>query len=78
MTLLELENFTVRRGVCPVVDRADLTIDEGEFVGLIGPNGAGKTSLMRGAVGLLPHEGRSKSDGDGGTGAGGGVPSAGA
>lgn len=59
MTLLELENFTVRRGVCPVVDRADLTIDEGEFVGLIGPNGAGKTSLMRGALGLLPHEGRS-------------------
>lgn len=59
MTLLQLENFTVRRGICPVVDGANLTIAAGEFVGLIGPNGAGKTSLMRGAVGLLPHDGRS-------------------
>ncbi len=59
MTLLQLESFTVRRGVCPVVDGAGLAISAGEFVGLIGPNGAGKTSLMRGALGLLPHEGRS-------------------
>ena len=59
MTLLSLENLTVRRGECPVVDRVSLTVGEGEFVGLIGPNGAGKTSLLRGALGLLPHEGRS-------------------
>lgn len=59
MTLLSLENLTVRRGQCPVVDGVSLTIAEGEFVGLIGPNGAGKTSLLRAALGLLPHEGRS-------------------
>lgn len=59
MTLLSLENLTVRRGECPVVDRVSLTVGEGEFVGLIGPNGAGKTSLLRGALGLLPHQGRS-------------------
>lgn len=59
MTLLTLENLTVRRGLCPVVERVSLTVQEGEFIGLIGPNGAGKTSLMRGALGLLPHEGRS-------------------
>lgn len=59
MTLLELAGFTVRRGECPVVDHADLRITAGEFVGLIGPNGAGKTSLMRGALGILPHEGQS-------------------
>ncbi len=59
MTLLSLENLTVRRGDCPVVDRVTLSIGPGEVVGLIGPNGAGKTSLLRGALGLLPHEGRS-------------------
>lgn len=59
MTLLCLENLTVRRGLCPVVENVTLTVAEGEFVGLIGPNGAGKTSLMRAALGLLPHEGRS-------------------
>lgn len=59
MTLLTLENLTVRRGLCPVVEEVSLTVAEGEFVGLIGPNGAGKTSLLRAALGILPHEGRS-------------------
>ncbi|WP_114964609.1 ABC transporter ATP-binding protein [Alkalilacustris brevis] len=59
MTLLSLENLTVRRGACPVVDEVTLSVGRGAFVGLIGPNGAGKTSLMRAALGLLPHEGRS-------------------
>lgn len=57
--LLSLENLSVRRGGCPVVDRVSLTVGAGEFIGLIGPNGAGKTTLMRAALGLLPHEGRS-------------------
>lgn len=59
MTLLSLNNLTVRRGLCPVVEAVSLTVKEGEFVGLIGPNGAGKTSLLRGALGLLPYEGQS-------------------
>ena len=59
MTLLSLDNLTVKRGLCPVVDAVSLTVAEGEFVGLIGPNGAGKTSLLRGALGLLPASGLS-------------------
>jgi iron complex transport system ATP-binding protein len=59
MSLLSLNNLTVRRGECPVVDRVSFAIGSGEFVGLIGPNGAGKTSLLRGALGLLPHSGTS-------------------
>ena len=46
MTLLTVHNLTVRRGECPVVDRASFAIGEGECVGLIGPNGAGKTTLV--------------------------------
>ena len=56
---LSLDRLTVKRGDCPVVDAASLTIAPGELVGLIGPNGAGKTTLMRGALGLLPHSGTS-------------------
>ena len=57
MTRLTLDRLTVMRGTCPVVDAATFEIGAGELVGLIGPNGAGKTSLMRGALGLLPHDG---------------------
>lgn len=56
---LSVENLTVRRGECPVVDGVTLAVEPGEFVGLIGPNGAGKTTLMRAALGLLPAEGQS-------------------
>lgn len=40
------------------VDHIDLSIKEGEFVGLIGPNGAGKTTLIKMLTGIIaPTEG---------------------
>ena len=59
MTLLSLDNLTVRRGECPVVDHVSLSVHAGECVGLIGPNGAGKTTLLRAALGLEPFSGAS-------------------
>lgn len=59
MTLLQLNNLTVKRGDCPVVDHVSLSVGTGECIGLIGPNGAGKTSMLRAALGLLPATGES-------------------
>lgn len=37
-----------------VLEDINLSVHEGDFVGLIGPNGGGKTTLLRVLMGLLP------------------------
>ena len=59
MSLMSLDQLSVFRGECPVVDNVTLTLEPGDFIGLIGPNGAGKTTLMRAALGILEHKGSS-------------------
>jgi branched-chain amino acid transport system ATP-binding protein len=51
--LLTLANVRVSYGRIEAVRGVDLTVAEGEFVGIIGSNGAGKSSLMRALSGLL-------------------------
>jgi branched-chain amino acid transport system ATP-binding protein len=44
--LLEGTGLTKRYGGVVAVDDVDLTLHEGEVLGLVGPNGAGKTTLV--------------------------------
>jgi len=44
--LLHLDRVTIRFGGLTAVNAVDLSIGEGELVGVIGPNGAGKTTVF--------------------------------
>ncbi|MBS0447150.1 MAG: ATP-binding cassette domain-containing protein [Proteobacteria bacterium] len=51
--MLTLNQITLRRGVKVVLDRASVTLQPGDKVGLIGRNGAGKSSLFALLAGRL-------------------------
>ena len=50
--VVETRGLTKRYGGTYAVDGVDLSVSEGEIVGLIGPNGAGKTTLFDLVTGL--------------------------
>src|SRR5256886_10403715 len=57
--LLSAENVSKSFGSLRAVAGADLSIDEGEIIGLIGPNGAGKSAFFNCLAGdTLPTTGR--------------------
>ena len=49
----EIHDMTVAYQRRPVLWDIDLTIPEGNLVGIVGPNGAGKTTLIKAALGLV-------------------------
>ena len=47
MVLLAIDNAELAHGLHPLLDRARLTLQAGERIGLIGRNGSGKSSLLQ-------------------------------
>ncbi len=65
MKILEVEKMVMRFGGLTAVDSLDLSIDEGEILGLIGPNGAGKSTAFNCIAGVHPPtEGTIKFNGE--------------
>jgi ABC-type sugar transport system ATPase subunit len=62
--LLEARSIRVRFGGIVALDGVDLSVGQGEVVGLVGPNGAGKSTLLDVLAGRrTPSEGRILLDG---------------
>ena len=54
MTVLRVEDLTLKSGETVLLEGATLAVSAGELVVILGPNGAGKTSLLKGVLGLAP------------------------
>ncbi len=57
MTVLSIRDLTIRIAGRPLLDGANLQIDDGRKVGLVGRNGAGKSTLLRAITGDLQPDG---------------------
>ncbi len=54
-----LQELTFSYGTAPVLERVELQVNMGEFLGIVGPNAGGKSTLLKLILGLLePQSGR--------------------
>jgi zinc transport system ATP-binding protein len=51
--IVEIQDLWVSIKGKPILEAVDLTLEEGDYLGLIGPNGSGKTTLLRVMLGLV-------------------------
>ena len=49
-----VSGLTVSYGKSEVFSNVNLTVEEGDYVGIAGPNGSGKTSLIKAILGIVP------------------------
>jgi ABC-type branched-subunit amino acid transport system ATPase component/branched-subunit amino acid ABC-type transport system permease component len=56
--LLAATGISVSFGGLRALDEVDLSVADGQLVGLIGPNGAGKTTFIDAISGFVPYSGR--------------------
>ncbi len=53
MAILETKGITKKFGALIALDNLDISINDGEIVGLVGPNGSGKTTWINVVTGFL-------------------------
>ena len=53
---LEITDLQAGYGDTPIIRDIDVTVEEGEIVGIVGRNGVGKTTLLKAIMGLLEPE----------------------
>ena len=57
--LVESRELVVRRGPIKVLDKATISINEGDVISLVGANGAGKSTIIESLAGIISlREGR--------------------
>ncbi len=61
--VLATNGLSVRFGGVHAVEDVDLSVEEGQLVGLIGPNGAGKTTFIDAITGFVRYSGGVELDG---------------
>jgi zinc transport system ATP-binding protein len=52
--VLEVSNLYVNRVNSVVIENANFSIRQGDYVGIVGPNGGGKTTLLLALLSILP------------------------
>ncbi|PCJ07696.1 MAG: zinc ABC transporter ATP-binding protein ZnuC [Rhodobacteraceae bacterium] len=53
MSLVTLQDLTIRHSGNPVLSKVNFYINTGEIVTVVGPNGSGKSTLLRAIIGAL-------------------------
>jgi len=62
--MLEIKNVRKSYGKCDALKGVNLTLPQGEIIGLFGENGAGKTTLMKSILGYHSFKGEILLDGE--------------
>lgn len=58
MNALSITNLSVYYARHQALKNINLTIEEGDFLGILGPNGGGKSTLIKAVTGSVPYSGR--------------------
>jgi len=54
--VLEVSDLHVARSNSVVIENANFTIHQGDYIGIVGPNGGGKTTLLLVLLNIIPKE----------------------